>query len=434
MTPGLAIRTALALALGAAVSLGLSRFSYAMLLPPMRAELGWSYFLSGAMNTLNAAGYLIGALAMPAWLRWRGPRAAQQALVGGSLAAAAVLALHGLTAHDTVLALLRLAAGICSAAVFVSGGLLAARLSAAPGVEGRLSSGLILGLYYGGVGLGIVACALLLPPLLEPSAAGGPAGWAGAAATTPPAAWAASVDPVRGPRPDLAGWQWGWLVLAGLALAASVPMALRMRTWSLPPPPVTAAGSARFRLRPLAAGLAGYTCFGLGYIGYMTFIVTLLREQGMAAGTVAAFYALLGVGVMVSPWLWARLLQRARGGGALATLNALLALATVLPVLVIHPAVAFASGALFGAVFLSVVASTTALVRHNLPAAHWPAGITAFTVVFAAGQIVGPVLVGGLADGAGGLRAGLAVSAALLAAGALVAWAQRPLASPTPPA
>ena len=66
MTPGLALRTALALALGAAVSLGLARFSYAMLLPPMRAELGWSYFLSGAMNTLNAAGYLIGALAMPA--------------------------------------------------------------------------------------------------------------------------------------------------------------------------------------------------------------------------------------------------------------------------------------------------------------------------------------------------------------------------------
>ena len=28
---------------GAAVSLGLARFSYALLLPPMRADLGWSY-------------------------------------------------------------------------------------------------------------------------------------------------------------------------------------------------------------------------------------------------------------------------------------------------------------------------------------------------------------------------------------------------------
>lgn len=131
---------------------------------------------------------------------------------------------------------------------------------------------------------------------------------------------------------------------------------------------------------------------------------------------------------MASPWLWARLLQRARGGGALATLNALLALATALPVLVVHPVAAFISGALFGGVFLSVVASTTAMVRHNLDAALWPSGISAFTIVFAAGQIVGPSLVGGLADGAGGLRAGLAASAALLALGALIAWLQRPLA------
>jgi predicted MFS family arabinose efflux permease len=290
---------------------------------------------------------------------------------------------------------------VASAAVFVSGGLLAARLSAAPGVEGRVSSGLLLGLYYGGVGLGIVACAAALPPLLELGAvrAGG-----------------------------LAGWQLGWLVLGGLSVCATVLMALRLRAAELPAPPPPAAGAKRLKLRTLAAGMAGYGCFGLGYIGYMTFIVTLLREEGLAAGTVTAFYALLGVGVMASPWLWAGLLQRARGGGALATLNALLALATALPVLVVHPVAAFASGALFGAVFLSVVASTTALVRHNLDPALWPAGISAFTIVFAAGQIVGPSLVGGLADGAGGLRAGLAVSAALLALGALLAWFQRPLA------
>jgi hypothetical protein len=66
-------------------------------------------------------------------------------------------------------------------------------------------------------------------------------------------------------------------------------------------------------------------------------------------------------------------------------------------------------------------------VRHNLDATLWPAGISAFTIVFAAGQIVGPSLVGGLADGAGGLRTGLAVSAALLALGAVLAMFQRPL-------
>jgi MFS family permease len=82
---------------------------------------------------------------------------------------------------------------------------------------------------------------------------------------------------------------------------------------------------------------------------------------------------------------------------------------------------------LFGGVFLSVVASTTALVRHNLPPSQWAAGISAFTIVFAAGQIVGPTLVGWIGDGPGGLARGLVVSACALWAGALLALRQRPL-------
>ena len=61
---------ALALSLGAGVSLGITRFAYGLLLPPMRADLGWSYTLAGAMNTANAAGYLAGALLTP-WLMRR---------------------------------------------------------------------------------------------------------------------------------------------------------------------------------------------------------------------------------------------------------------------------------------------------------------------------------------------------------------------------
>jgi len=113
----------------------------------------------------------------------------------------------------------------------------------------------------------------------------------------------------------------------------------------------------------------------------------------------------------------------------MACLNALLAVATALPVLSAQPVAVFASGALFGSVFLSVVAASTALVRHNLPSAAWPRGITAFTVIFALGQIAGPSLVGLIADGPGGLRRGLALSAAVLALGALLAGLQRSLSN-----
>ena len=380
------LTVALALALAAAVSLGLARFSYALLLPPMRADLGWSYLTAGAMNTVNAAGYLAGALLAPGWLRRFGAR---RALLGGGAASALLLVAHGAVTGDAPLYLLRGLTGVASAATFVSGGLLAARLgSRAP------SAGLVLGLYYGGTGIGIVISALLVPPL--------------------------SALPVAH------GWQWAWIALGATAAVATLITALATR--GLDP-----AGSAHASSAPLAwsrfgCGLASYFMFGLGYIGYMTFVVTLLREQRLSSVAITVFYALLGLAVLASSWVWAGLLQRHRGGGAMRLLNALLALATVLPVLSAHPVAVFASGLLFGGVFLSVVASTTALVRHNLPPAAWPAGIAAFTIVFAAGQIVGPTLIGWVADGAGGLRGGLACSAAVLLLGALIAWGQKPLA------
>jgi predicted MFS family arabinose efflux permease len=380
------LRTAAALALGAAVSLGLARFAYALVLPSMRSDLGWSYTTAGAMNTLNAAGYLVGALALP-WALAR--MDTRRLFLGGCIGTVTMLVLHGMVTSDAALYFLRFVSGITSAATFATGGLLAARI-------GGAKPGIVLGLYYGGTGVGIVASALIVPPLAGRDAAH--------------------------------AWQGAWWALAAAALLATAVAAAATR--AVTAPPAAAAQRAPVRWASFGFGLAGYFAFGLGYIGYMTFIVTLLREQQVPQALITAFYVLLGLAVIASSWLWAGLLQRWRGGGPLALLNALLALATLLPVLSTHPAAVFASGALFGAVFLSVVASTTAFVRHNLPPAAWPAGIAAYTIVFAAGQIVGPAATGWIADGSGGLLRGLAWSAAVLAIGALLAALQTPLNVP----
>jgi predicted MFS family arabinose efflux permease len=394
MTRSRPLLTAAALALGAAVSLGLARFSYALLLPPMRVDLGWNYLTAGAMNTVNAAGYLVGALLAPRWLARHDARAL---MLTGMAAAAVLMAAHGLGRNDAALYALRGLTGLASAATFIGGAVLAARLGSTPSV----SAGLVLGLYYGGTGVGIVASALLVPPL-----------------TDLPAAALLGV----------AGWRWAWAALAVAALLATGVAARATR--SLAGTGAAAGARAAFDWRPFGFGLAAYLMFGLGYIGYMTFVVTLLREQQLPAAQIVAFYVLLGIGVIASSWLWAGLLQRHRGGMPLALFNGLLALATALPVISAHPLAVFASGALFGGVFLSVVASTTALVRHNLPPTAWPGGIAAFTIIFAAGQIVGPSLVGWVADGPGGIARGFAVSAGLLAIGALLATQQRPLPLP----
>jgi hypothetical protein len=169
--------------------------------------------------------------------------------------------------------------------------------------------------------------------------------------------------------------------------------------------------------------------FGVGYIGYMTFVIALLREQGVGPGVRHAVLCAAGRGGGgVVAHLGGPAGPRQAAGGALATLNGLLGVRHAVARADRGLAAGAAVGPVFGAVFLSVVASTTALVRHNLPPAQWAAGISAFTIVFAAGQIVGPTVVGWIADGPGGLARGLVFSALALWVGALVAWRQKPLA------
>ena len=387
---------ALALSLAAAVSLGVTRFAYGLLLPPMRADLQWSYTLAGAMNTANAFGYLVGALLTPPLLRVVG---ASRLLLAGSAFASLFMGLSGFFTDATLLLLQRVLAGVASAFLFIAGSLLTARLVALQPERG----GLLLGLYYGGTGLGIVLSALLVPALLEAA------------------------------RERAHGWAWAWWGLALACLAATVVLAWparalqRMEQVAAAAAPAAAVRQRRFSWWRFAPGLAGYTLFGVGYIGYMTFVIALLREQGEGPARITLFYALLGLAVLASSRIWAGLLDRFQGGQALAILSGLLAIATVVPALTAAWPLVLLSGLLFGGVFLSVVASTTALVRHNLPASEWAAGISAFTTVFAAGQIAGPTAVGWIADGPGGLARGLVFSAGALALGALLAWRQRPL-------
>ena len=154
------LRLALALSAGAALSLGITRFAYGLLLPAMRADLGWSYTLAGAMNTVNALGYLLGAMLMPRLMRLYGP---SPFLWIGAVLASSFMGLSGFFTDAGPLLLQRLLAGMASALVFIAGGLLAARL----GNVHPQRSGLVIGLYYGGTGFGIVVSALLVPQVLD---------------------------------------------------------------------------------------------------------------------------------------------------------------------------------------------------------------------------------------------------------------------------
>jgi predicted MFS family arabinose efflux permease len=368
------------LAMGPAVALGLARFAYALLLPAMRADLGWSFADAGAMNTANAAGYLAGALiAAPI-----GRRVGDKVAFGlGLLLTAAAIGASGLTTNFTALLVLRLVAGLTGAIAFVSG---AGLTSAAAAGGSRSRAPTLLGVYFAGAGIGITASALAVPPLLA-----------------------------------AIGWRAGWLVLGALALAATIFGSLVLNRAPEPSYGVRHARggwSARF----MACKLVSYALFGAGYIAYATFIIAHLRSsEGFDSGSITAFWAILGLAAIVAAFAWGPILGRLRGGwGASATIGTV-TIGAALPLLWHGPIGAYLSSILFGGSVLAVIAAVTSFARRAAKPHALTAAIAALTIAFGIGQCIGPLLSGALSDGPNGVRTGLWLSVGILIVATIVA-------------
>ena len=126
VAPVPAWRLALALSLGAAVSLGITRFAYGLSAaadarrPRLELRTGRrdEHQQCGRLSAWRiAARRCCCAVSHPATL-----------MLLGSLAASVLMAVSGLFTDTTIWLLQRLAAGVASALVFMTGGLLAARL------------------------------------------------------------------------------------------------------------------------------------------------------------------------------------------------------------------------------------------------------------------------------------------------------------------
>ena len=363
----------------AGTALGLARFGYAVLLPSMRTDLRWSYTQAGGMNTANALGYLAGALTATISTSVIGERRTFALSFG--VTATSILA-SGLTTSYVLLLLFRGLGGAAAAVLFISGGALAARVA-----NFSRSPGLILGVYFAGVGPGILISALVAPIVFD----------------------------------QAHGWRIGWLLMGAVATVAGVVATRAVRFIEEEP------NLAQRRPAPvhqLGWGIAAFALFGLGYISYMTFIVAYYRETGRTVGEIVMLWSILGLASVGSAWVWRPLLDRANGGAALAALLAVVTAGAVLPLVSQSGAAMLGSAVLFGGAFLSVSAAITQLIRQSLAPNQYVAGLAMATTLFALGQVIGPVMTGLLADWSGNLRAGLAASTVFLALAALVATRQ----------
>jgi predicted MFS family arabinose efflux permease/nucleotide-binding universal stress UspA family protein len=381
-------RVALGLAIGPVVALGFTRFAYALLLPGMKSDLGWSFAAAGGMNSANAAGYVLGAATAAYWARRFG---GSHSFIVSLAASAALLLLTGVSGHYAALATVRFLGGFSTAVTFVLGSALAARIHA--GSQHHRSTYLVA-LYMAGVGVGVVLSGLIVPGVTS------------------------ALD-------EAAGWRVGWILLGALASLLLVPA-----TWAarhVPPPPSSdSARRAPIGLALLTPTFAWYTLYGAGYVSYMTFVVALLDTRGVGTVGEAAFFIALGTASVVATLtLWGRVLSHLHSGHAPALISTVV-LVGVLPVLISQNiAASLVSAVVFGAGFMAGPTAATVLARRMLPAHGWTTGIALLTVAFSVGQGIGPLVAGLLSDSVGGITRGLWLSVVLLALAAAVALTQR---------
>jgi predicted MFS family arabinose efflux permease len=378
-------RLILILSLAPTVGLGIGRFAYALVLPDMRDALLWSYSAAGFMNTINAAGYLVGALFASQLIKRFGLAASVR---WGTLACVLSLALCAISGNFFVLSFARLLAGLGAAAGFVGGGALAATIAQSRPERANF----LLSLFYAGPGIGILASGLIAPFVLQ---AFGPGSW-----------WIV------------------WWAMTLLAIAMTIPVLLAPFDGGNSFNDATA---AKFAIAPVVIYLIGYFLFGAGYIAYMTFMIAYVRDSGGGAAAQSAFWSLIGLSAFATPWVWRRVLALDRGGLATTIILGTNAIGAALPIFGHSPLLLAISALVFGVAFFAVVGSTTAFVRFNYPPATWPAGIAAMTISFGIGQTLGPIVVGAITDAMGSLSYALNVSAAMLALGAALSAFQRRL-------
>ncbi len=282
----------LGLALGVCVSNGFARFAYGLILPAMRDDLGWTYAQAGWINTANALGYVLGAV-LTFLLISRAGSARLFAI--GMLATSFFLLLSGLTRDFWWLTVWRILTGVFGAPVFISGGAMAATLF----VNDPKRNALAIALYFGGGGLGMIVSGAALPVLFE---LGGTATW--------PTSW----------------------VLLGVASLVCCPLCV----WAVTQISTTGPDVLQRASLPLVAmrfELVGYGLFATGYIVYLTFLGAWMRELSAGPKVVSGVWIVVGIAIVLSPFLWKPVLAQFNSGVPLAAATGVVALGTLLPII-----------------------------------------------------------------------------------------------------
>jgi predicted MFS family arabinose efflux permease len=373
-------RLAWAGVIGLAAAMGIGRFVYTPILPPMAEALHLSQAQAGWIASANFAGYLAGAMLAAGPL----PGSPRVWFMAGLIASALSTAAMGLTTSVPMFALIRFLGGVASALVMVCGStVVLEQLSAAgrPDLEGQ---------HFAGVGAGIAASAILVSAL---EAAG-------------------------------AGWRDLWFASGALSLFAI--LAVVMLLPAAPPhgpaaPP--AIRPATTRVPRLSLLFWAYGLVGFGYVITATFLVAIVRGSAAARAAEPVVWVVVGLTAVPSVAAWMRIGRKIGLAEAFALASVIEALGVIDSVLFPTIEGALVAAALLGVTFIGLTALGLTAVREGSTDPRRALGW--MTAAFGIGQIVGPAFAGYVSHLTGNFVAASLCAAAGLVIAALLAAASR---------
>jgi MFS family permease len=380
--------------LSLATAMGIGRFAFTPLLPMMLSDGVVDLPAASWLASANYFGYLVGALlcTFQPWI-WKRfsfvPQVAAPTWVRSGLVATTLLTLGMALQLPAAWPLLRFAAGVASALVFVyTSGWCLAQLA-------RRNAPMMGGVIYAGPGAGIALSGLFASGMVALQ-------WRAAA---------------------------GWLIFGGLAalLTAFVwrtfqePGGQGASSGNAPAAPLridAPAGRTQMLVLALAYGLAGF-----GYIITATFLPVIAREAMPGSVWIDFFWPIFGLGVITGALLATRIPATGDYRHLLAGCYFVQALG--IGASIVSPTLAgFAIGSLLlGIPFTAITFFAMQEVRRLRPAAA-ASFMGLLTAMYGIGQIAGPPLVALLLKHSRSLGEGftlsLEIAAATLVAGALM--------------
>ena len=380
-------------ALTAAVAQSFGRFTFGVLLPAVRDDLGLSNTVVGSLATVNVAAYLLGTLIVASASSRRPLLAVMRA---GMLLAVAGLSLAAVSTGPLVLAAGLLLMGLGGAMTWIPAPVVA---SAALAPERR---GMAIGILASGMGAGVVFSGQL-------------AGF------------------VRSTMGD-SSWRTVYLVQA--VIGAVVVGAAWLLVSHRQGRPSTKAGLGGFRvLRHMPGWLpftVAFTAFGLLYLLVVAFLTTRLEDDSGWSSTRASLaFTLLGVAMIFGGPLFIALTQRIGPRRTLAIAFGAWAV-TATSILPGWLGLTLTASVATGLLFTAMPTLFTLYVVNNTSDEDYGPAFAAATFAFGVAQMISPQLGGYLADAAGSFTPVFLLSAGLAVVG-LVAVLQLPRARVTQP-